>query len=297
MQEDRSSRTAEYMALFRALEGLLPAERRLFVDPLARDFLGLPLRVAVELARIPVLVQLECRLIDRRWPGVRTSAAARTRLIDDRVVAAVASGAQQVVILGAGFDARAIRLAALARCAVFEVDHPATQARKRRLLGARAPANLRFVPTDFAEGRLEAAIAAQGYQAERLSVVIWEGVTNYLTADAVDETLRWCAKAAADSEVIFTYIHEDVLRDPGAFYGTAPLLRRLEAAGERWTFGFDPRRLPAYLHERGLELLEDVGASEYRSLCYGPAAARMRGYEFYRVARARVVADRARLRG
>ncbi len=195
------------------------------------------------------------------------------------------------MILGAGFDARAIRLAALARCAVFEVDHPATQARKRRLLGTRAPSNVRFVPTDFAKGRLEAAIAEHGYDATRRTVVVWEGVTNYLTADAVDETLHWCEKAAADSEVIFTYIHEDVLRDPGAFYGTAPLLRRLEAAGERWTFGLDPRRLPAYLRDRGLELCEDIGAAEYRSLCYGPAARRMKGYEFYRVARARVDAS------
>ena len=293
MQADQSSRTAEYMALFRALEGRLPAAQRLFVDPLARDFLSLPLRVAVDLARIPGMAKLVCRFIDRRWPGVRSSAAARTRLIDDRVVAAVAGGAQQVVILGAGFDARAIRLAALGPCSVFEVDHPATQARKRRLLGTRAPANVRFVPTDFAMGQLDAAIAAQGYDVERRSVVIWEGVTNYLTAGAVDETLRWCAKAAAGSEVIFTYIHEAALRDPGAFFGTARVLQALEAAGERWTFGFDPRRLAAYLRERGLELLEDIGAAEYRSLCYGPAATRMKGYEFYRVARARVDADRA----
>ena len=291
MQADQSSRTAEYMALFRALEGRLPAERRLFVDPLARDFLSPGLRLAVDLARIPGVAQLVCRFVDDRWPGTRTSAAARTRLIDERVVAAVADGAQQVVLLGAGFDARAIRLAALARCTVFEVDHPATQARKRRLLGARAPGNLRFVPTDFAKGRLEASMAEHGYDATRRSVVIWEGVTNYLSADAVDETLRWCAKAAAGSEVIFTYIHEDVLRDPGSFHGTEAVLRRLEAAGERWTFGLDPRELAAYLRDRGLALCEDIGAAEYRSLCYGAAAARMKGYEFYRIARARVDAS------
>ena len=60
MQEDQSSRTAGYMALFRALEGRLPVERRLFVDPLARDFLTLPFRSAVDLARIPGVAQLLC---------------------------------------------------------------------------------------------------------------------------------------------------------------------------------------------------------------------------------------------
>jgi methyltransferase (TIGR00027 family) len=289
VQEGRSSRTAEYMALFRALEGRLPARERLFVDPLAQRFLGAPLRAAVELARVPGVARLACRFIDRRWPGTRTSAAARTRWIDDRLAAAVAVGARQVVILGAGFDARALRLAALAACTVFEVDHPATQARKRRLLGARAPGHLRFVATDFARGELGAAMASQGYKAQRRSVVIWEGVTNYLSEAAVDETLRWCATAAAGSELVFTYVHEDVLRDPGAFHGTAHLLRSLAAAGEQWTFGLDPRRLAGYLGARGLELVEDVGAAEYRALCYGPAAAAaMRGYEFYRIARARV---------
>jgi methyltransferase (TIGR00027 family) len=288
MREGRSSRTAEYMALFRALEGRLPKRRRLLVDPLARRFLSPALRIPVDLARIPGVAGLECRLIDRRWPGARTSAVARTRWIDELVLRSVADGARQVVILGAGFDARAFRLAALRECVVFEVDHPATQARKRRILGDVPGRDVRFVATDFADDQLEAALVSQGFQARHRSVVIWEGVTNYLSERAVDRTLRWCAGTAAGSEILFTYVHRDVLRDPGSFFGTGPLLRKLEAAGEGWTFGFDPGALPAHLRERGLELLEDRGASEYRSICYGPAATRMRGYEFYRIARARV---------
>jgi methyltransferase (TIGR00027 family) len=288
MQEGQSSRTAEYMALFRALETLLPRRQRLFVDPLARRFLSARLRVAADLARLPAVARLECKLIDRRWPGVRTSAVARTRFIDDRILEAAAGGARQVAILGAGFDARAFRLPALGQCTVFEVDHPATQARKRRLLGSRLAGNVRFVGTDFAEGHLEAAMTSQGFEAERRSIVIWEGVTNYLTERAVDETLSWCAKTAAGSDIIFTYIDEQVLRDPESFFGTAAVLQKLEEAGEEWTFGLDPRGLSGYLRQRGLDLLEDVGASEYRSICYGPAAKGMRGYEFYRIARARV---------
>jgi hypothetical protein len=73
-----------------------------------------------------------------------------------------------------------------------------------------------------------------------------------------------------------------------AFYGTEKLFMTLSAAGERWTFGLDPSQLSSFLAERGLVLSEDVGASDYRALYLGRAAMRMRGYEFYRIAVARV---------
>jgi hypothetical protein len=77
-------------------------------------------------------------------------------------------------------------------------------------------------------------------------------------------------------------VHQDAIENPGAFFGTARLLARLEAAGERWTFGLDPACLATYLGRRGLSLVEDVAAY------YGAASATMRGYEFYRIARAAV---------
>jgi hypothetical protein len=79
-----------------------------------------------------------------------------------------------------------------------------------------------------------------------------------------------------------------VLDDPAAFAGTDRLFATLAASGERWTFGLDPARLAGYLAQRGLRLDEDLGAGAYRAQCFGPAAAAMRGYEFYRVASARV---------
>jgi len=279
------------MALFRALETVRAPRRRRFADPLAREFLGGRFRLAVRIARLPGVAELLCRFVDRRWPGARTSAVARTRFIDERFASALAGGVRQVVLLGAGFDARAWRLVDRADCVVFEVDHPATQARKRAILaasGVRAPEGLRFVPTDFAVEKVATTIAAAGYDRARRSLLVWEGVTNYLTGSAVDETLRWCAQAAPGSELIFTYVHRRVLDDPAPFFGTAGVFERLAAAGERWTFGLDPAELDAYLRERGLALVEDVGASDYRAACYGPESAAMRGYEFYRIARARV---------
>ena len=293
MQEGRASRTAEYMALFRALEDARPPAQRLFDDPFARRFLSLPLRLVAALSRLPGVAGLVCRLIDRRWPGARTSAVARTRRIDEQLAAAIAEGAEQMVLLGAGFDARAYRLPACRRLTVFEVDHPATLARKRALV-ARAlrglPGWVRFVATDFDHANLASSLASAGYDPRRRTVFVWEGVTNYLTASAVDATLRACARAVPGSLLVFTYVHRRVLDDPASFFGTTRLLATLAAAGERWTFGLDPARLADHLRERGLLLEEDLGAAEYRARCYGPASTTMRGYEFYRIATARVVA-------
>lgn len=281
------------MALFRALESARPARRRLFEDRLARAFVSPRLRPVVALAAAPGVADLVCRFIDRRWPGARSSAVARTRFIDERLRAAVAGDVTQVLLLGAGFDARAHRLLAGDRVAVFEVDHPDTQARKRAAveatLGALAP-HVRYVPTDFNEMTLDTCMAHAGFDLARRSFILWEGVTNYLTAQAVDVTLRWCARAAPGSQVVFTYVHRAVVDRPDAFDGTVRLRATLAAAGERWTFGLDPAELPGYLAERGLALDEDVGAADYRRMYFGGAADGMRGYEFYRIVRAHVPA-------
>ena len=100
------------MALFRAQESALPERKRLFNDPFAVSFLGPMLRAVSRLFRVPLLRSLLARFIDARWPRARTSGIARTRLIDDWASDEVAGGAQQVLILGAGFDSRAWRLLA-----------------------------------------------------------------------------------------------------------------------------------------------------------------------------------------
>jgi methyltransferase (TIGR00027 family) len=291
VREGQSSRTAEYMALFRALESALPASRRLFEDPLARAFLGPRLALVARLARVPGIRRLVLAIADRRVPGSRSSGVARTRFIDDLLRSSLEEGVEQLVVLGAGFDARAYRLPELRALRVFEVDHPDTARVKREVLGRVLPVlpeQVRFVTTDFRRGGLEEAMGAAGYRDSARTVFVWEGVTNYLTEDAVDETLRWCARAAPGSLLVFTYVHRAVLEDPASFAGTRSLFANLERFGERWSFGLDPAEVPDFLARRGLALERDLGAAEYRRLYFGERARRMRGYEFYRIAVARV---------
>lgn len=291
MRAGHGSRTAEHNALFRALESARPEGVRLFRDPLARAFLTWPLLLVPRLAALPAVGRFVPRIIDRRWPGVRPSVVARTRLIDDAIEASLREPIEQLIILGAGFDSRAYRLPGLHDVAVFEVDHPDTQARKRRVLRhipAISSEHVRFVATDFNQRDLTSAMSAAGYRESARAFILWEGVTNYLTEEAVDATLRWCARARPGSRLLFTYVHRDVLTRPEAFVGTRNLFAALAKVGEKLTFGIEPSRLPQFLGERGLSLERDVGAAEYRARYFGDAARGMRGHEFYRVALARV---------
>jgi methyltransferase (TIGR00027 family) len=149
VQRGKQSRTAEYVALFRALETARPEAERLFNDPLATAFLTGRLRAVAALATLPGLDRLVPALIDRRWPGPRASAIARTRVIDDVLHDAPQRGLDQLVLLGAGYDSRPYRLADTGTLRVFEVDHPTTQAVKRRVLEkalGHPPAHVCFVP-------------------------------------------------------------------------------------------------------------------------------------------------------
>lgn len=291
MREGHASRTAEHNALFRALESSLPQHRRLFEDPLARAFLTWPLSLVAGLSEVPGFRNLVPRFIDRRWPGVRTSVVARTRLIDDAIAAALGESIDQFVVLGAGFDSRAFRLPGLRAITVFEVDHPDTQAAKlcalRRVLPA-LPEHVRFVASDFTQRDMESKMAAAGYRESAHTFILWEGVTNYLTEEDIDTTLRWCSGAAPDSLLLFTYVHSELFARPTAFIGTKRLFASLKKVGEQLTFGIDPSELPRFLSRRGLSLESDVGAAEYRERYFHGAARKMRGHEFYRVAVARV---------
>jgi len=203
----------------------------------------------------------------------------------------IGDGATQVVILGAGYDTRAHRLPGLGAVAVYEVDHPDTQRAKREVLERAtvlASSDLHYVANDFSRDDLTAGMAAAGYNGRQQTVFIWEGVTNYLSADAVDTTLRWVSTAAPGGTLIFTYVHRDVLTNPAGFAGADRLLSTLTRAGEGLTWGKDPEAMPEFLKERGLSLRTDIGAAHYRPAALGEAAREICGHEFYRLAAARI---------
>lgn len=290
MQAGRASRTAEHNALFRALEVARPAAQRVVHDELAPCFLGIPYRLVALLARNPALASLVCRTIDHRWPGSRTALVARTRLIDEHLCALLARGANQVVILGAGFDSRAYRPPGAERAQFFEADHPSTltlkRSRVRRAIGT-LPRHVHYVPVDFQRDSLPKPLHAAGFDARQQSVFIWEGVSNYLTGDAVRATLKLIGGMAEGTVLIFTYVDEAVIHHPASFIGGAEVQKTIARIREPWTFGVQPQRAAALFNSCGLHLDTDLSAAEYRRRYYG-ADTPIRGYEFYHVVTAHV---------
>jgi methyltransferase (TIGR00027 family) len=278
-----ASRTAAYMALFRTLE----TKRRggLFEDPYAERFLPGSLRGVATAAAVPPIREGICRYIDRRWPGARTSAVGRTRAIDDLLIEAVQEGARQVVFLGAGYDTRALRMPALTKTTVFELDQAPLLAAKGERVGGGATR----VEIDFSSDVVLDTLERAGFDRTERTVFVWEGVMHYLTAEAADATLREVAEAAHGSRLIFTYVHRGVIDGSVDFEADERLRSKVAGVGEPWTFGLDPAELSDYLAERGLRLLSDEGADDYRRRLLGDAPRNVRGYGFYRLAVAEVV--------
>lgn len=293
-----ASKTAQYVAMYRALETLERRRAPLFVDPFAAAFPPWRYRVALALARLPSVHAAFSRYADRRAPGARTSAIARTRFIDEVVKGAVARGVDQCVLLGAGFDCRAHRLPELAKVAVFEVDRPETQAIKCAIVErarGQQRGDVRYVPVDFLRDDLEACLSRAGFVADRPALYVWEGVTNYLTEKAVSEVLRRIGNGS--STVVFTYVHAGLLDGKVAFDGGERILNNVRGLAEPWTFGLYPRDVASFLGRFGLRLVEDLGADDFRARYLGPRRDEPKGYSFYRIAVATTELSRSDAKG
>jgi methyltransferase (TIGR00027 family) len=289
------SKTAGNMALIRALESLKLPNQRLFSDPYACQFIPTCQRALLGPAHLAAVRVLLEGYFDWRAPGARTSGAARTRLIDDWIREALTAFARQVVILGAGFDCRALRIRELANIPVFEVDRAPMIARKERLLGGsqQTPSCIRRLGLDFQKDNLRNRLAEAGCSTNLKTLFIWEGVTNYLDTRSVDAVFNFFAEGSSfGSRIIFTYVHADVLNSRFVTPGVLRLAAALRTYGEPWTFGFKPEEVPAYLAKKGIRLLIDLGAAEYRAK-YMPPVNKLIGYEFYRAALAEKVGHAA----
>ena len=197
----------------------------------------------------------------------------RTAAIDGLLEQAIKQGIHQVVLLGAGLDARAYRLPFLAPCTVFEVDHPASQAYKTRKIEGRAPmcGELRHVAMDFAVDDLQQRLSEAGFDAKKPSFWVWEGVTMYLPRPATEATLdAISALSAPDSRLVLTYM----IPEHAGLGGNSPLVRRLfSLIDEPLIGGMAPRDLRGMLRERRFSVLSDGSNWDWGQQLGQPGAA------------------------
>jgi len=234
------SRSALLVAGCRHLAGDHPGAELLCSDPFARLFVD---DEALDAARANDRLQ---RVV---W--------LRTRYIDDAVVGFTEQHpAAQVLLLGAGLDMRAFRMRL--PCSFFEVDTPSTLSFKDRVLekaGVGSMGRRATVPVDLGVDRLGPALCAAGFDPDRATIVIREGVVNYLDNDACEATLLDIGHIVpSDSLLVADYV-ETAWYSDDFVAATRPLARMLGGGGERLRSGLT--NVKRSLSAAGFEVIDD----------------------------------------
>jgi methyltransferase (TIGR00027 family) len=204
------------------------------------------------------------KLSDAVEPGGALFVLVRKLWLEERVRAALGGGHGQVAVLGAGYDTLCLRLAAAHPGArFFELDHPDTQAVKRRALETHdaLPPAVTLAPLDLAVGLPDAALEAAGWDAAVRGVVVAEGVLMYLTPEVLDGLFAALARVLAPgSRFLFTLVDRRRLDDPESH--TARTAKLLAVSGEPLRSSIDPGELAAFLSARGFRGLETALAPD-----------------------------------
>jgi methyltransferase (TIGR00027 family) len=271
------SRTAIYVAAGRAVGAREPDPSARNPDYLAEKLLGDPSKLDLDHPAVRALsLGYDDAMKDVEVVSNVRMMTVRTRFIDEALERAIAGGASQVVILGAGFDSHAYRCQELLTSVrVFEVDRPSTQASKRQRVNAvlgGPPVNLTYVALDFQHDDLSDALTRHGYDPSQRTFFILEGVTMYLPEDALRSTLRFVVAHPPGSGIVFDFVSRamvdmlsriDMANVPVA---ARPFVERFLnlIRDEPWVFGFPVAGEREFLGEFGLELREvlTIGGEE-----------------------------------
>ena len=250
MQQGQPSLTALGAARLRAAHQVLD-NASILADPLAIRILGTDIQVSLDHARAHV-----------SGPRLRWFIAARSRIAEEALTEAVNAGATQLAVLGAGLDTLAYRTPLAGRLRIFEVDFPATQARKREMLaaaGIAVPETLTYVAVDFEREALPVALAAAGFAATERSFFSWLGVVPYLTEAAIFSTLGYVAQLPGGSEVVFDYVNPAASIAPASHAAHQALAERVAAVGEHFQSYFDTAPLCTKMSATGFRHVDDIG--------------------------------------
>jgi methyltransferase (TIGR00027 family) len=253
----RPSVTAQWTTLVRARELYRPSAQRIVTDRFAPLFLDGAHRAALHASRFG---GAPLRWVERREvTALAAFVLLRHRFIDEQLLSALDAGAEQVVVLGAGYDARAYRFAdRLAGRPVFEVDLPATSRRKAGIVAAHpgrfADGTVIRVEIDFATESLSDRLVAAGFVPGAGTFTVWEGVSMYLDRGAVGATLDTLGELCGPGSAVAM----DLWDGAG---GTGPLAparqlvaRSLRLVGEPVLFGVRPERVGDLFREHGFSV-------------------------------------------
>jgi methyltransferase (TIGR00027 family) len=244
MESGKRSATAEGAALVRALHQVLDGEPRVLDDPIALRLFASQIEHQKVVAR---LVPFHRRL--------RANFALRSRYAEDCLAESMGDGLRQYVLLGAGLDTFAYRQPEWAAALrIFEVDHPATQEWKRAKLtaaGVAIPSNVSVVGVDFERDSLSECLAGAGLDSAAPTFFSSLGVTQYLTAESFDASLKFVLSMPRASEIVFSFVTSGADLSPWERMFGAMFAAIAGAGGEPWVTRYDPKQLAEKLATMG----------------------------------------------
>ncbi|MGL1886442.1 MAG: class I SAM-dependent methyltransferase [Reichenbachiella sp.] len=273
----RKDGTAQGVAKQRLIESLAKPDKRIVYDPYAENFvLG---------AGIIKLMghKLSVWLTKQFTPGFHEHLISRTRFIDDLIEKCATDKVEQYVILGAGYDSRAHRLKLPSGVKIFEIDQPEVQNKKRSKLPNEIynAKNVTYVSIDFNHQSLKEQLLNSGFDQNKSTVFTLEGVSQYITKEALTSTLNELAALTQKSNATFfmSFVNRLLREEPKACFGKgydnpekkAALIQKLAAkSGEPWISLFSDEEIESLLSQCGFSLTENKTLADLNDSYFTP---------------------------
>ncbi|PKK83641.1 MAG: hypothetical protein CVT49_07750 [candidate division Zixibacteria bacterium HGW-Zixibacteria-1] len=252
---------ARWSAGAKAFELSLPAEKRIIQDQYAPYYSG----------KIGMQMVQKMHTLN---PSIRKAIVLRARYMDDYSKQCMNDGFEQVVLLGAGYDSRYLRVREFRNIRVFELDLESTQLIKktltRRLLG-RLPANVTYVTMDFSKDSITEKLVKAGFAFDKRALFIWEGVTLFLNQEIVSETLGRLAELGPNNRIVFDFVPPELVDDETDYKGNRLLLELCASIKEPLTFGCTPQKMSETLRITGFSGINIISMREANKIYGGTA--------------------------
>ena len=269
--------TAQGVAKQRLIETIAGADKRVINDPYAASFV-------IGSGFIKLMGhKLNAWLSEKLAPGFHEHLIARTKFIDELIQKSAVNGTEQYVILGAGYDSRAHRLELPSSLKIFEVDQPEVSDNKLAKLPKQLPNsdNVTYVNIDFSYQSLTEQLIGAGFDQKKSTIFTLEGVSQYITKEAVSSTIKELASLTRDTNSIFfmSYVDELLDKNPEACFGEgypnpakkASLIKGLSAkVGEPWISFYNGAEIEDLLSQNGYSIEENVTLEDLNSLYFSP---------------------------
>ncbi len=269
--------TAQGVAKQRLIETIAGPDKRVINDPYADSFV-------IGSGFIKLMGhKLNAWLSEKLAPGFHEHLIARTKFIDELIEKSAINGIEQYVILGAGYDSRAHRLELPSSLKIFEVDQPEVSDNKLAKLPKELPnsENVTYVNIDFSYQSLTDQLISAGFDQEKSTIFTLEGVSQYITKEAVSSAIKELASLTRDTNSIFfmSYVDELLDKNPEACFGEgypnpakkASLIKGLSAkVGEPWISFYSCAEIEDLLLQNSYSIQENVTLEDLNSLYFSP---------------------------